>query len=308
MNLSVCVGKEGRLRVSTSAWHTRHAYAYACAGGRMGNTRVHPSMGSDGEEYRVVRLRAAQPLIENSGFCTNKVCTSLYVRGLLTPFIFLIKGVIYEEFRKLPNAYFFFIGCLQTWHETTNTEGTPTTAPALSIMISLSCVLKLLQDLERYRADKALNRSHCMRLVGTDFAVSRWVDVKVGDFIKVHDHEALPADIVLVAAFEPNPNAPVGACHVETKSLDGETNLKGRSVPRLFCSLCGGTIDEQMSVITSLKMRGQARRPARSCPRAVRSRFGVHPDQLAAARAHRTPHSAASLALSLAGAGHVRAA
>ena len=49
---------------------------------------------------------------------------------------------------------------------------------------------------------------------------SKWTQVKVGDFLKVGNREMLPADIVLVSAFEPDPAIPVGACYVETKSLD----------------------------------------------------------------------------------------
>lgn len=52
----------------------------------------------------------------------------------------------------------------------------------------------------------------------------------------------------------PSPNAPPipasrlppqGRCQVETKSLDGETNLKPRYVPRMLCRATGGTLDAQ---------------------------------------------------------------
>ena len=35
-----------------------------------------------------------------------------------------------------------------------------------------------------------------------------------------------------MGAHEPNPEAKAGICYVETKSLDGETNLKIRQVKR----------------------------------------------------------------------------
>ncbi|GJJ13717.1 hypothetical protein Clacol_007973 [Clathrus columnatus] len=50
-----------------------------------------------------------------------------------------------------------------------------------------------------------------------------WEDVRVGDFIKVRCDEPLPADIVICATSQDDNEA-----FVETKNLDGETNLKSR--------------------------------------------------------------------------------
>ena len=56
-----------------------------------------------------------------------------------------------------------------------------------------------------------------------------WEDVRVGDFVKIHADESFPGDIVICATSEPEDVA-----FVETKNLDGETNLKSRhAVPIL---------------------------------------------------------------------------
>ena len=56
-----------------------------------------------------------------------------------------------------------------------------------------------------------------------------WEDVRVGDFVKLHDREPFPADIVICATSEEE-----NVAYVETKNLDGETNLKSRhAVPEL---------------------------------------------------------------------------
>lgn len=52
-----------------------------------------------------------------------------------------------------------------------------------------------------------------------------WKDVKVGNFVKLHCDEVIPADMVLLHSSDPD-----GICHIETSSLDGETNLKQRQV------------------------------------------------------------------------------
>ena len=53
---------------------------------------------------------------------------------------------------------------------------------------------------------------------------TRWEDVRVGDFVKIVNNEALPADILICATSEDD-----NVAFVETKNLDGETNLKSRN-------------------------------------------------------------------------------
>ncbi|KAJ3719928.1 phospholipid-translocating ATPase [Lentinula raphanica] len=56
-----------------------------------------------------------------------------------------------------------------------------------------------------------------------------WEDVRVGDFVKISDNESFPADILICATSEDE-----NVAYVETKNLDGETNLKSRTaVPEL---------------------------------------------------------------------------
>ncbi|KAL4912226.1 hypothetical protein BDW62DRAFT_195155 [Aspergillus aurantiobrunneus] len=50
-----------------------------------------------------------------------------------------------------------------------------------------------------------------------------WKNVQVGDFVRLYNGDPIPADIVVLSTSDPD-----GACYVETKSLDGETNLKVR--------------------------------------------------------------------------------
>lgn len=50
-----------------------------------------------------------------------------------------------------------------------------------------------------------------------------WQDVKVGDIVYLQNDDPIPADIVILSTSEPD-----GLCFIETKNLDGETNLKIR--------------------------------------------------------------------------------
>ncbi|KAK6892469.1 Phospholipid-transporting ATPase DNF1 [Candida tropicalis] len=53
------------------------------------------------------------------------------------------------------------------------------------------------------------------------FSRKFWKDVKVGDVLRIYNNEEVPADVVLLATSDPD-----NACYIETKNLDGETNLK----------------------------------------------------------------------------------
>ena len=56
-----------------------------------------------------------------------------------------------------------------------------------------------------------------------------WKSIQVGDFVRLYNEDPIPADIVILSTSDPD-----GACYVETKGLDGETNLKVRQA--LHCS------------------------------------------------------------------------
>ena len=59
--------------------------------------------------------------------------------------------------------------------------------------------------------------------------MTTWEDVRVGDIVKIMDNESIPADVMICATSEEENMA-----FVETKNLDGETNLKSRNaVPQL---------------------------------------------------------------------------
>jgi phospholipid-translocating ATPase len=50
-----------------------------------------------------------------------------------------------------------------------------------------------------------------------------WKKLEVGDIVLLRDHDQIPADIVVLSTSDAD-----GLCYVETKNLDGETNLKPR--------------------------------------------------------------------------------
>ena len=59
------------------------------------------------------------------------------------------------------------------------------------------------------------------------FKNDHWKSVQVGDFVRLFNGEPVPADMIVLSTSDPD-----GACYVETKELDGETNLKVRQALR----------------------------------------------------------------------------
>jgi P-type E1-E2 ATPase len=57
--------------------------------------------------------------------------------------------------------------------------------------------------------------------------IKPWQSIKVGNIIKVDENEFFPADIVPFHSSDQK-----GTCYVETKGLDGETNLKLKQVEK----------------------------------------------------------------------------
>jgi phospholipid-translocating ATPase len=59
-----------------------------------------------------------------------------------------------------------------------------------------------------------------------------WKKLEVGDIVLLRENDQVPADIVVLSTSEPD-----GLCYLETKNLDGETNLKPRKSLKATSSL-----------------------------------------------------------------------
>lgn len=59
-----------------------------------------------------------------------------------------------------------------------------------------------------------------------------WKKLEVGDIVLLRENEQVPADIVVLSTSDPD-----NMCYLETKNLDGETNLKPRKSVRATASI-----------------------------------------------------------------------
>ncbi|KAJ5084119.1 hypothetical protein NUU61_008698 [Penicillium alfredii] len=147
-------------------------------------------------------------------FVNNHVSTAKY-----NIFTFLPK-FLFEQFSKYANLFFLFTAVLQQIPNVSPTNRWTTVVP-LSIVLFVSATKELVEDYKRRTSDKGLNYSKTQVLKGSSFHETKWVDVAVGDVVRVESEQPFPADLALLASSEPE-----GLCYIETANLDGETNLK----------------------------------------------------------------------------------
>jgi P-type E1-E2 ATPase len=61
------------------------------------------------------------------------------------------------------------------------------------------------------------------------FVECEWQDLSVGNIIRVHAGQTVPADILLLSS-----TSVENTCYLDTAAIDGESNLKQKSIPTCF--------------------------------------------------------------------------
>ena len=149
---------------------------------------------------------------------SNAIRTSKYTLASFLPMNFLY------QLSKMANIYFIFITCIQMIKPISITMGQPTMAPPLLFVLVVSMIKDYFEDRTRQKADDVENNTRTLRMTAAEEWVPvKWKDVKVGDILKVMEDEGIPADMVLLQTAQDN------ISYVETKDIDGETNLKLKS-------------------------------------------------------------------------------
>ncbi|OQO10916.1 putative phospholipid-transporting ATPase [Cryoendolithus antarcticus] len=177
--------------------------------GIPGRSKVDPSTLGP----RIIHLNNP-PANATSKYADNHVSTTKYnIATFLPKFLF-------EQFSKYANLFFLFTAILQQIPNLSPTNRWTTVVP-LGIVLLVSAAKEIIEDNRRRSQDAQLNRSPTRVLRGSRLEDVKWIDVHVGDILRVESEESFPADIVLLASSEPE-----GLCYIETANLDGETNLK----------------------------------------------------------------------------------
>jgi phospholipid-transporting ATPase len=177
---------------------------------------------------RIIHLNNP-PANSANKYIDNHISTAKYnVATFLPKFLF-------EQFSKFANLFFLFTAALQQIPNLSPTNRYTTIGPLIVVLL-VSAGKEWVEDYRRKTSDKQLNSSKARVLKGSKFEDTKWVNVSVGDIIRVESEEPFPADIVLLASSEPE-----GLCYIETANLDGETNLKIKQAIPETCTMVSAT-------------------------------------------------------------------
>ncbi|XP_056400695.1 phospholipid-transporting ATPase IC-like [Hyla sarda] len=152
--------------------------------------------------------------LKTSKYATNEIKTSKY--NIIT----FLPLNLFEQFRRIANAYFLLLLIIQLI-PVISTVSWYTTFIPLVIVLGITAIKDLADDISRHKMDKEINNRVCEVIKDRSFKKTKWKDICVGDVVRMKKDEFIPADVLLLSSSEPN-----SLCYVETAELDGETNLK----------------------------------------------------------------------------------
>ena len=151
--------------------------------------------------------------------------------------------ILMEQFSRLVNVYFLIIAIMQSVKELSYSGGNPLILLPLSIIIVLNGLKDMYEDYNRRKSDNKENNSECYIYDSIKgFERKKWSDIKLGDIIKVNKNQQFPADLLLLSSSDKK-----GICYVETKNLDGETNLKFKEANNIIHSKIYSKEDKNLS-------------------------------------------------------------
>ncbi|XP_072290818.1 phospholipid-transporting ATPase ID [Eucyclogobius newberryi] len=149
-------------------------------------------------------------------YADNSIKTSKY-----NIFTFLPLN-LFEQLQRVANAYFIVLLILQLIPQISSLSWFTTIVP-LVLVLAITAVKDAMDDFFRHRSDQQVNNRQSQVLISGSLQNEKWMNVHVGDIIKLENNQCVAADILLLCSSEP-----YGLCYIETSELDGETNLKVR--------------------------------------------------------------------------------
>ncbi|XP_035529070.1 phospholipid-transporting ATPase ID [Morone saxatilis] len=167
------------------------------------------------EEERRVRAND-RDYNEKFQYASNCIMTSKY--NIIT----FLPVNLFEQFQEVANTYFLFLLILQLIPQISSLSWFTTIVP-LALVLSITAVKDATDDYFRHKSDNQVNNRQSQVLIRGSLQNEKWMNVRVGDIIKLENNQFVAADLLLLSSSEPH-----GLCYIETAELDGETNMKVR--------------------------------------------------------------------------------
>ncbi|XP_028985138.1 phospholipid-transporting ATPase ID [Betta splendens] len=176
------------------------------------------------EEERRVRANDRE-YNEKFQYASNCIMTSKY--NVIT----FLPVNLFEQFQEVANTYFLFLLILQLIPQISSLSWFTTIVP-LALVLSITAVKDATDDYFRHKSDNQVNNRQSQVLIRGSLQHEKWMNVRVGDIIKLENNQFVSADLLLLSSSEPH-----GLCYIETAELDGETNMKVRQSVSVTCEL-----------------------------------------------------------------------
>ncbi|XP_042279297.1 phospholipid-transporting ATPase ID isoform X2 [Thunnus maccoyii] len=176
------------------------------------------------EEERRVRANDRE-YNEKFQYASNCIMTSKY--NIIT----FLPVNLFEQFQEVANTYFLFLLILQLIPQISSLSWFTTIVP-LALVLSITAVKDATDDYFRHKSDNQVNNRQSQVLIRGSLQNEKWMNVRVGDIIKLENNQFVAADLLLLSSSEPH-----GLCYIETAELDGETNMKVRQSVSVTCEL-----------------------------------------------------------------------
>ncbi|XP_052526131.1 phospholipid-transporting ATPase FetA-like [Tympanuchus pallidicinctus] len=147
-------------------------------------------------------------------YANNSIKTSKY------NFFTFLPLNLFEQFQRIANAYFLFLLILQLIPQISSLPWFTTVVP-LVLVLAVSGVKDAIDDFNRHKSDNHVNNRPVQVLINGTLKDEKWMNIQVGDIIKLENNNFVTADLLLLSSSEPH-----SLVYIETAELDGETNLK----------------------------------------------------------------------------------
>lgn len=153
----------------------------------------------------------------NSYFKDNTITTTKYNAITWFPKSLLL------QFLRAANIYFLVISILTLFPF--SPKDPKSMCGTFAVVLFFTMLKEGYEDLKRYQADKSINdkKTIVYNHENKKFEEIKWSKVKVGNIIKIFNHEEVPADLLLLKT-----SLETGMCFLDTMNLDGETYLKNK--------------------------------------------------------------------------------
>ncbi|XP_015234469.1 PREDICTED: probable phospholipid-transporting ATPase IM [Cyprinodon variegatus] len=162
------------------------------------------------EKERRVKANARE-YNEKFSYANNHIKTSKY-----NIFTFLPIN-LFEQFQRVANAYFVVLLILQLIPEISSLSWFTTIVPLVLVLV-ITAVKDATDDYFRHKSDQKVNNRQSQVLIRGSLQREKWMNVRVGDIIKLENNQFVAADILLLCSSEP-----YGLCYIETAELDGSS-------------------------------------------------------------------------------------